>query len=274
MVLDGSSPARPLWSGIPPKWRLAVAGDLDPALEAARLALLAGRLDEAWQGFSGAASRREHPYDRVGIGDLLLLRGDLPGAAAAYRQAINLSPDDPVGWLGLLYARVVAGEARAAAEDLEALVASQPDDQVLRYYLASAWYAVIEQTGGAPTGGAPVLTPQQVASCEYAARRILELQAGDPGLDAAARWVLAELPAGRGWAWEQAEVAAVLAVAVVAFGIAAVVVGGLAGQVLVVVAGAVVGALALLGIVLRYRREVLRPDQVGLPPGELGGVAG
>jgi predicted Zn-dependent protease len=266
MVLDDRMTAGPPWSGILPKWRLAMAsGSPDPAFEAARSALLGGRLDEAWQGFSQSASRRQHPHDQVGIGDVLLARGNLPGAAEAYRRAIGLSPDDPLGWLGLLYARVVAGEARAAADDLEVLVASQPDDEVTRYYLASAWHAVIRQTCGEPRDGALVLDQQQAAECEHAARRVLDLRAGDPALDAAAQRLLAEMPAGRGWVWDQGTVAAVLAVAAVALGIAAVVVGGLTGQVFVVAGGAALGALALLGVVLRYRREawLLPADRVG-----------
>ncbi|HSV64458.1 MAG TPA: tetratricopeptide repeat protein [Mycobacteriales bacterium] len=245
------------WPRIVAKWHLSgPTEDDDPELAAARAALLAGRLDEAGEGFDRCVARRQRPHDHVGRGDVLLARGRLPEATDAYRRAIELDPNDTLGWLGLLNARIVAGEAAAAAADLEELVAKRPDDNACRFYLANAWYAAALQARSRTGEGQPgVISPAQAELCERAARRILDLRTADPELVPLAERLLAEGLAGRTWVWERGALAAGLGAAAATLGLAGVVYGGLAGNVPVVVAAAVGGALALLGIVLRYRRE-------------------
>ncbi len=183
------------------KWRL-VPDDLAEVrsvgrehADLARSALLDGRLDEAQKHFETAARLREHPLDQVGIGDVHLARGRWREADEHYQRALL------AGGVAALLAKlgigqVMIGEGRAAGSiaDLEHLVADQPEDPTLRYYLASAWYSVAEQSRSRTADDTLVITSeQQLLICEQAAERILSLKVGDEELERGA-----ELPAQRG----------------------------------------------------------------------------
>jgi hypothetical protein len=189
----------------------------------------------------------------------LLANDQIAGAAEEYQRAIELAPADPLGWLGLLNAKVVAGEAGTAAQELEALVARRPDDPACRWYLAHAWYAAtVQARGESPDHRLVICNEAQAALCERAARRILELQVPDPALEADATRLLAEVRDSQAWGWVGGIAPAVAGVLVVAAGLGAVVFGGLTGNVPVVAAAALLGALALLAVVLLFRRPVWR----------------
>jgi tetratricopeptide (TPR) repeat protein len=256
------------WQRVVAKWQLGWSEGAGVEVAEARSALVSGRLDEAWQAFRLIDPRNAH--GNVGRGDVLLARGDLAGAAEEYRRAIELAPADPLGWLGLLTAKVVAGEAGTAAQELEALVARRPDDPACRWYLADAWYAAtVQARGEAPDHRLVICNAAQAALCERAARRILELQVSDPALEADATRLLAEVRDSRAWGWAGGIAPAVAGVLVVAAGLGAVVFGGLAGSVPVVAAAALLGALGLLAVALRFRRPAWRtsPEPTLLRPG-------
>jgi hypothetical protein len=245
------------WQRVVAKWQLGWSEGAGVQVAEARSALVSGQLDEAWQAFRLIDPR--NVYGHVGRGDVLLARGDIAGAAEEYQRAIELAPADPLGWLGLLSAKVVAGEAGTAAQELEALVARRPHVPACRWYLADAWYAAtVQARGEAPDHRLVICNGTQAALCEWAARRILELQVPDPALEADAARLLAEARDSRAWEWAGGIAPAVAGVLVVAAGLGAVVFGGLAGSVPVVAAAALLGALALLAVVLLFRRPAWR----------------
>jgi len=245
------------WQSVVAKWQFGWSEGAGVDVAQARSALLSGRLDEAWQAFGLIDTG--NALGHVGRGDVLLARGDITGAAEEYQGAIELAPADLLGWLGLLNAKVVAGEAAAAARDLEALVARRPDDPGSRWYLAHAWYAAtVQARGEAPDHRLVICNVAQAALCERAAGRILELEVPDPALQADATRLLAEARDSQTWAWAGGIAPAVAGMLVVAAGLGAVVFGGLTGNVPVVAAAALLGALALLAVVLLFRRPAWR----------------
>ena len=140
-------------------------------------------------------------------------------------------------------------------------------DPVTRYYLATTLHAVAEQCRSVTREDVLVITtPHQLAICEDAAIRILDLDTDDEELNRGAERLLAEVNAGRRWRWRQPVVAEGLAVSIVVFGVAGVVTGGLGGSVALVVASIVLGAVLLFLVVLRYRRQVwqIRADELAL----------
>lgn len=262
------------WQDVIEKWRLVPDGDEpDRPLEArlclqrARTALLAGRLDEARQGFEQAAELGDDQLANVGLGDVHLARGRWLRAAEHYRLA---SAGDAAGngtssTLDLLVklggSQVLIGEGNAAdaVRELEPLLAERPDDPVLRYYVASAWCSVAEQCRSRTDDDVLVITNvRQLRTCERAAQRILELDVDDEELNRGARQLLAEVTAGRKWRWAPEGVAVSLAVLTVCLGLTMVVAGGVMGNVWMVVIGIVIGVVLLAGIVLRFRRQTWR----------------
>jgi hypothetical protein len=254
------------WQDVIVKWRLGpddLPGGGSVGHEhagLARHALLDGRLDEAMRHFETAARLRDHPLDHVGVGDVHLARGHWRAADEHYQRALH------AGGLASLMAKlgisqVLIGEGRAAGSiaDLEHLVADQPDEPVLRYYLASAWYSVAEQSRSRTADDTLVITSeQQLLICEQAAERILALKVGDEELDRGAEQLLHEVELGRRWTWAPEGIAVSLAVLTVALGLITVVAGGLMGNPLLVVLGVVAGALLLFLIVWRFRRQTWR----------------
>jgi tetratricopeptide (TPR) repeat protein len=254
------------WQDVIVKWRLA-PDDLSAEssvgashADLARSALLAGRLDEAQRHFQTAARLRDDPLDQVGIGDVCLARGQWRSAEEHYQRALR------GGGVAALLAKlgssqVLVGEGRAAASiaDLENLVADRPDEPVLRYYLAGAWYSVAEQSRSRTDDDTLVITSeQQLLVCERAAERILSLDVDDTELVRGAEFLRSEVELGRRWTWAPEGIAVSLAVLTVAMGLITVVAGGLTGTAGVVILGVVAGAALLFVIVWRFRRQTWR----------------
>ncbi|MGH3878830.1 MAG: hypothetical protein ACRDSK_17500 [Actinophytocola sp.] len=262
------------WQDVIVKWRLVpdnlpdeeVPGRRDA--DAARSALLDGRLDEALEKFESAARSREHPLDQVGIGDVHLARGRWREADEHYRRAL------PAGGVAALLAKlglgqVQIGEGQAASSiaDLEHLVADRPSDPTLRYYLASAWYSVAEQSRSRTADDTLVITSeQQLEICEQAAERILSLHVDDEELDRGAEQLRGEVELGRRWTWAPEGIAVSLAVLTVALGLITVVAGGLTASPTLVVAGVVGGGTLLFTTVWRFRRQTWRRRADELAP--------
>lgn len=243
------------------KWRLASDADLGAAgghAARGRAALLAGDLDEALREFGSAGELRVHPHDEVGIGDVLLARGRWRAALRRYQRAARVAPDDPLAVLGRSQALVAGGDAGAAAEELERRYAGSTDP-VLRYYLASTWCSVAEQARARTGDDVLVFTSaDQVAVCERAARRIIDLDVADPELRRGAQRLMAEVASARRWRWEPEGIAVSLAVLAASLGFLLVAMGGLAGNVGLVVLGVLLGGVLLGVIVLRFRRQSWR----------------
>ncbi|UQS27281.1 hypothetical protein L1857_33020 [Amycolatopsis thermalba] len=152
-----------------------------------------------------------------------------------------------------------------AVQALEQQLAAAPADPDLRLRLALALEALTVSARSVTREGMPVVTSaRQRDLCAWAARRILELNVPDARLTTGAQGLLAELEAGRRWVWLGQGQFAVAAV--VALGLAAVVLGGLTGVIAVVVAGAVVSSALLAVLVLRFRRERWRVEAERLAP--------
>jgi tetratricopeptide (TPR) repeat protein len=254
------------WQDVVVKWRLA-PDDLSAEssvgsthADLARSALLDGHLDDAHRHFQTAARLRQDPLDQVGLGDVCLARGHWQAADEHYQRALR------AGGVAALLAKlggsqvlVGAGRAAAAIADLENLVADRPDDPVLRYYLASAWYSVAEQSRSRTDDDTLVITSeQQLLVCERAAERILSLDVDDTELNRGAEFLRNEIELGRRWTWEPEGIAVSLAVLIVAMGLITVVAGGLTGRPGVVVLGVVIGAVLLFAVVWRARRQTWR----------------
>lgn len=254
------------WQDVIVKWQL-VPDDLPADQPAARQhadrgrsALVEGNLDDALAEFRAAANMRDHPLDRVGIGDVHLARGQWQVAEECYQKALPAGGNGALlAKLGLAQVQIGAGRAAGAIADLEHLVADRPDDPTLRYYLASAWFSVAEQCRARTSDDVLVITSErQLQICDDAARRILELAPDDEELLRGAEQLRSEVAAGRKWTWSPEGIAVSLAVLVVALGLITVVAGGLMANVAVVLAGVVFGAGALFAIVYRFRKQTWR----------------
>ncbi|MGQ0840468.1 hypothetical protein [Actinokineospora sp.] len=252
------------WQDVTEKWRLAASAGEEGPQEArecfarARSALLKGSLDDAQQDFERAAALRTDPHDEVGMGDVLLARGRWRAAARHYQRADNVDPGNTLAVLGLSQARVAGGDAAGAAADLERRFAA-PTNPVLRYYLASTWCSVSEQVRSRTGDDVLVITSEtQLATCEHAARRILDLDVGDDELRRGAELLLEEVTAGRRWRWQPEGIAVSLALLAVSLGLVVVAVGGVVGSVPLVAAGVLLGSALLFLIVLRFRRQSWR----------------
>ncbi|OLR91244.1 tetratricopeptide repeat protein [Actinokineospora bangkokensis] len=259
------------WEDVIAKWRAAPAAPpgAPSAADRGRSALLSGHLDEARAQFEAALAERGHPHDHVGLGDVALARGQVRSAVRSYRAALGQAPGDRLALLGLSQAHVANGEALAAAEELERLHGGDPDP-VLRYYLASTWCSVADQARAAAPGeraeaGATgaFTTAEQVATCERAARRILDLDVDDEELRRTAERLLAEVDTARRYRWQPEGIAVSLAVLAASLGLTLVAIGGVSGSVALVVAGIVTGSALLYLIVVRFRRPGWRGPRRG-----------
>ncbi|MCT2585074.1 hypothetical protein [Actinophytocola gossypii] len=254
------------WQDVIVKWRLVpndLPGTVPEAVQhaaSARSALLDGQLDTAYDEFSAAARLRDDPLDQVGLGDVHLARGRWHQADEHYRRALaGGGAAALLARLGRTQVMVGEGHAAGAVADLEHLVADRPGDPTLRYYLASAWYSVAEQCRARTEDDTLVIaSEQQLLICEQAAERILSLDVGDDELDRGAQQLLREVALGRRWTWSPEGIAVSLAVLTVALGLITVVAGGLMGNPVLVVVGAVVGAGLVFAIVFRFRRQTWR----------------
>ncbi|SDH48042.1 Tetratricopeptide repeat-containing protein [Actinokineospora alba] len=266
LVMNGSvwprgDPVLRTWQDVIEKWQLSPPEAQEGPTEArlyfdrALSALVKGRLDDAAGDFERAAATRESAYDDIGIGDVFLARGRWRAAAAHYRRAAERDPGNVLAVLGMSQARVASGDARGAAADLEARFGGSTDP-VLRYYLASTWCSVSEQVRSRTADDALVITSEhQLEVCEAAARRIIDLDVRDAELRRGAELLLDEVTAGRRWRWQPEGIAVSLAVLAVSLGLILVAVGGLAGNVSLVIAGVLLGGGLLYLIVVRFRRQ-------------------
>lgn len=186
--------------------------------------------------------------------DTLLAQGDHDGVTALLRDA----PDTLLIHIGRAQARVAAGNAWAAVAEMERLHASEPDDPVVARYLAAFLLAAADQSRGMTGDGLLVVTNErQLAACETAGYRILDLDV--PAELRAAGQHLVEMAAeGRVWTWRNRRATVVLLAAAMAAGMAAVVAGGVTENIALVVAGIVVGAGLAAWLLLRNRRPAWR----------------
>lgn len=262
------------WQDVIVKWQLVPGDqpvDASDALRHAgrgRSALLAGKLDAALAEFEAAASLRDDPLDRVGVGDVHLARGSWRTAEENYRSALAAGGLGALlGKVGLAQVKTGQGNAASAVADLELLVADQPGNATLRFYLASAWYSAAEQCRARTGDDVLVITSEtQLGICADAARRILDLDTGDDELERGAEQLLAEVTAGRRWTWAPEGIAVSLTVLIVALGMITVVAGGLLDNVVLVVAGVVAGAVLLFATVRKFRRQRWRRRAEELAP--------
>lgn len=75
-------------------------------------------------------------------GLVLLDRGDITAAEAAFRVAVNLAPADSAGVTGLARVQMAQGKAQDAAATLEALLDRAPDDRYAYQILGTAYRAL------------------------------------------------------------------------------------------------------------------------------------
>ena len=75
-------------------------------------------------------------------GLVLLDRGDLAAAEAAFRVAVNLAPADSAGVTGLARVQMAQGQPQEAAATLEALIARVPDERYAYQVLGTAYRAL------------------------------------------------------------------------------------------------------------------------------------
>ncbi len=75
-------------------------------------------------------------------GLVLLDRGDLAAAEAAFRVAVNLAPADSAGVTGLARVQMALGTPQEAAATLEALIERTPDDRYAYQILGTAYRAL------------------------------------------------------------------------------------------------------------------------------------
>lgn len=250
------------WQDVVCKWRLgpnpgaAEPSEAEQCFHRARIALVAGRLDAALADFERAAGLRADPHDHVGIGDVHLSRGRWRIAAEHFERALAVDNTNLLALLGRSQVMVAEDKALTAIVDLERLVASRPDEPVLRYYLASTWCSVAEQCRSQTRDEVLVITSEhQLQVCEHAARRILSLDVDDDELVRGANRLLTEVAAARRWSWAPEGIAFSLTMLTVALGLTMVVAGGAMDSVGLVIAGVLIGGALLFLIVLRFRRQ-------------------
>src|SRR6476620_10959434 len=80
------------------------------------------------------AADRGDPRPLYEKGNALLFSGDGKGAIAAYREAVKLAPNDPIGFRGLGLAYEQQGEVAAAIRALrryQKLAPSAPDHAII-----------------------------------------------------------------------------------------------------------------------------------------------
>jgi tetratricopeptide (TPR) repeat protein len=237
------------------KWRPDHAGSDDTAAGAAvergRSDLLAGQPESARHHFDQAVRMRGEARELVGLGDALMLMGEHEPAAESFRRATG----SPMGACGLSQVLVAQENAAEAVRLLDDQLARHPDDAVVRHHLAGALLCMADQVRSLTRDEVLVITSRrQFDTCADIARQVTEV-AMDPAHLAAARELRVLTSEGARWVWHrEASVMAYMAVTVV-LGFAAVVVGGAVASVAVVVAGALLGAAAVFGLVMGYRRQ-------------------
>jgi spermidine synthase len=114
----------------------AIAGGDDGALAGLRKAAMAsGRVADAVTLIKSVANdRRSSPVPLIELSRLLAATGDLPGALAAARAAVERFPQDPGAYQQLAGVLADAGETAGVAEALDRLRALDPSGPETRYY--------------------------------------------------------------------------------------------------------------------------------------------
>ncbi|GAA1993930.1 hypothetical protein [Amycolatopsis minnesotensis] len=160
-----------------------------------------------------------------------------------------------------------ASEAERIVLVLEDDLRAAPEDAGIRLRLANALVALAWDVRSLTREQRPVITSaNQLRVCEHAATRILQLQVDDDQLNAAARELLAEVSAGRGWTWAHQARAAGLGLLAVLGGLLVAVLAALGESIPLVVAAAVVSSVALGVVVLAHRRERWRVEAERVAP--------
>jgi hypothetical protein len=150
-------------------------------------------------------------------------------------------------------------DSAAEVQRLHQKLLARPDDGELRGRLAWAIKRMTEQSIAITVYQVHVITSErQRELCREAATRILELAPWDAELTAFATNLLDEVDRGGRWTWEKKAVAYTVAACVVAVGLALVLVGGLVGNIPLIVVAALLSSAALAATVLRFRRETWR----------------
>lgn len=244
-----------MWIDPLAKWRPERPGT--PSFERGREELLDGSPRVARQCFDAA----EHPHELVGLGDAFLLLGEAEQAISCYEEAARRAID-PFVECGLSQALILRGEAGKAVERLQSL----PGDPVVRHHLAGAMLSLAEQVRSITRDEYLVITSRrQLETCAWVAGRVLEIAVDDAHVAEARR--LRELTRdGQRWVWSDQTAALGYSVLAGLAGLAVVVVGGTMGNIPIVVAGAVLGAAAVYGIVRAYRRQVWQVEAARVLP--------
>lgn len=127
----------------------------------ARLRARDGDTEGALTAFDAAIARSpDYVPARWRRGLLLLDRGDLAGAEAAFRVAVNLAPGDPAGATGLARVQLAGGRPAEAVETLDALLERAPAARYAYQVLATAYRAQgrgaeADEAAAAGVGGEP-----------------------------------------------------------------------------------------------------------------------
>jgi hypothetical protein len=244
-----------MWIDPLAKWRPEQAGT--PSFERGRAELLDGSPKVARQCFEAA----EHPHELVGLGDALLLLGEAEQAISCYEEAARRDID-PFVECGLSQALVLRGDAASAVERLQTL----PDDPVVRHHLTGALLTLADQVRSITRDEDLVITSRrQLETCAWVAERVLEAAVDDAHVAGARR--LRELTMdGQRWMWSDQTAALGYSVLAGLAGLAVVVIGGTMGNIPIVVAGALLGAAAVYGIVRAHRRQVWQVEAIRVAP--------
>lgn len=105
--------------------------------EAARLLAGAGRIDPALDTFRRARDLDPELLDvRLGLGGLLLNRGDVTGAREEFHRAVEIDSGAERAWVGEAISLLASAQWAEAARRLEAGVERLPQDPALRLLLA------------------------------------------------------------------------------------------------------------------------------------------
>lgn len=109
-----------------------------------------GDLDAAEGYFEAAAELAPDVVaPRVRLGDLALRHQDPDRAEIFYREVLAVHPNDPGALLGSGRLALLRGDAAAALEPLETLVALQPEAVQVHYSLGLAWRQLGDEEGAA-----------------------------------------------------------------------------------------------------------------------------
>nr|WP_042195118.1 hypothetical protein [Kibdelosporangium sp. MJ126-NF4]CEL21683.1 hypothetical protein [Kibdelosporangium sp. MJ126-NF4]CTQ92463.1 hypothetical protein [Kibdelosporangium sp. MJ126-NF4] len=221
------------------KWQAAAQSS------AAAAELLAGRPEEARALF-------EADNDLVGAGDALLALGQQERAVACYERA---SGDDLIVDCGLAQALVLRGNPQAAVVRMEQALARHPGNPVAQHQLTGALLETADQARSLTRDEELVITSRtQFDICAAVAARAA-VTAVDEAHRAAVARLTAELADGQRWMWSNDAAVAGYALFGGGAGLAVVGLGGVNGNIVLVVSGAILGAAAVYAVVAAFRRQ-------------------